>query len=307
MRLFAYNDAKNYGRALCHYFSLLGHEANLFTSAGEVPEGEDVVCFIRMLHYPLSVRTYNKQVMEELNKKNVLLIPNIKEIRLHDDKVKQYKTFGDWMPKTWFTEDYYKALALVREVTYPLVSKAAEGASACNVRLIKNDKEALQEIVQIFLRENGIPLYLKNHYQKNYILWQEYLHQPKGNDWRVTLIAKKYATGFERFVRDPDKPFASGSGKRRIFTNVDKQVASLFDLGYKFATEFDLSMACIDVVYDSNGKPFILENSSAWGMYAYPECVWFEKTSAGWIPTEYVGDKQWQLIAKAISDREFHK
>lgn len=306
MRLFAYNDAKNYGKMLCQQFSLLGHEAKLFTSASEVPEGSDVVCFIRMLHYPLEVRTYNKQVMEELNKKDILLIPNIQEVRLHDDKVKQFQTFPKWMPKTWHLESFENAVDLACNVSYPIVSKAAEGASACNVRFIQNSVAAIQEAYKVF-KTNGIPLYLKNHFQKDYLLWQEYLHQPDRNDWRVTLIAKKYAAGFERYIRDDvNQPFASGSGKRRIFTSVDEQVSSLFDFGLKFATKFDLSMACVDILYDVNHKPVIVENSSAWGMYAYPDCVWFEKTDLGWIPTNYVGNDQWKLIAKAISDGDFN-
>lgn len=303
MRLFAFDDVRDWGKEICASFSALGHEAKLFTSADEVPEGQDVVCFVHM-HHRLAVRAKRKEMMEKLSQKELLLIPSIREARLYDDKVKQFHTFSKWMPKTWHIQNLEEAISLTSKISYPLISKCTEGASASNVRLIKTKKEAIQEAHKVFSGD-GIRLFKSKIFQKGYVLWQEYLHQPEGNDWRIILLAKRYAIVNERLVKDSIHPFASGSGKRKMLSHLDFQTASLLELTYRFATEYNLSMACVDIVFDSNHNPVILENSCGWGMYAYGECAWFEKTSFGWEPTKYVGNDMFELIAKAIVNGNF--
>jgi len=303
MRLFVYDDKKKWGQRVCDEYKALKGIALFFTKSSEVPDEEDVAVFVLMMHYGLAQREYDKKLMEELSKKQkITLIPTSIEGRMFDDKIFQTKLFENWMPKTYYETDYKKAIQLVDNMKYPFISKASEGASASNLRFIINKQEALNEVEKVFSKE-GITLWIKNK-QKGYILWQEYIPQPDKNDWRVILIAKKYAIVNERYIKNDKLPFASGSEKRRMVKKLDNKIISLLDFSYKFAKEFNLSMICTDIVIDSD-KYLVLENGPAWGMYAYPKCVWFEKTVSGWVPTKYIGDDQFKLIAKAIQNKEF--
>jgi len=305
MKLFGYVDSPKQGwnNLLIAAGKKLGVFVIPFTRADEVPNEKDVAVFAHMSHYGLERRAYDKQIMEDLSKKNkILLIPSALEGRLYDNKILQYQTFGKWMPKTYYETSYEEVKKLINIIKYPFVSKASEGAGSSNVRFITSKEQALAEAEMVF--SDGITLWINNK-QKGYILWQEYLPQVDRNDWRIILIAKKYAIINERFVKNENHPFASGSGRRKMIANLNEKMVSLLNHTYMFANKFNLSLACVDIIYDSVGTPLILEDSPAWGMYAYTNCVWFERSQDDWIPTKYIGNDMFEIIIKAILKKDF--
>jgi len=304
MKIFGYIDSVNQGwnDLLIAAGKKLGVPVTSFTRADEVPDEEDVAVFVHMSHYPIARREYDKQMMEDLAKKSKIhLIPNRLEGQLYDNKILQYQTFDGWMPKTYYETSYEKAKKLAKTIKYPFVSKASEGAGSSNIRFIQNREQALAEARKAF-SDDGIILWIKNR-QKGYVLWQEYLPQVKGNDWRIVLIAKKYAMIKERFIKDKNHPFASGSDKFRTVFSLNDDLRLLLNHTYAFANEFDLTLVCVDIIYDADGKPIILENSNGWGMYAYRDCPWFEKNLSNyWPKTKYVGDDMFEIVVKAIME-----
>lgn len=301
MKLFAYDDVGGWGKAISASFSNLGHKTKLFTSANEVPEGPDVVCFVHMYHQP-EFRTKHKRMMEELDQKELLLIPSIKEARLYDDKVKQFQTFPKWMPKTWHIENFEEAVDLASKISYPMISKSADGAGSSNIRFIKNKEQAIREVHKVF-SVNGIRLHYPSTYQKGYILWQEFL-AGNTNDWRVILLAKKYAIILKRENRS-NIPFASGSGVFTQITKLNDEMTCLLDFTLSFVSESNLLFTGVDIVYDKKNDPVVLEYTCGWGFDAYANCRFFEYEDNKWILTKYIGRQTFDVVSKAILAGEF--
>jgi len=306
VKVFAYADFQGWGRMLYESLNCMDHEAHLFSQPLEVPDEEDVVCFIHMTHYGLDKRERDKKVVEELNKKkNILLIPTIEECRLYDDKVSQYhfQDFKNWMPETWHITNRQKAIELAKSINYPIVSKASSGAGSSNVRFLCSTREALRE-VELAFGSLGIPLHLKNK-QTGYVFWQEFL-SGNSNDWRVVLLAKKYAMVLKRNNR-LDLPFASGSGDSKQITKKTKQLDSIMTHTLNFASSMNFLFLGTDIIYNEKGQPVILESTTGWYLPGYSECVFFEWCGTEWMPTTYQGKTMFDLVAKAILSGEFGK
>lgn len=301
-RLFAYDDALGWGKMLCAAFADLGHSASLFTRARTVPDEEGVVAFIHLTHLPFSERRKNKTLAEKLHKKNnIRLIPTINECRLYDDKVLQFQQLEQWMPKTWYVTDRAEVEPLVDSIGFPIVSKTREGAGSSNVRLIETKAQALAEAQAVFSKR-GLKCFRKNC-QRGYLLWQEFLAQ-NPNDWRVVLLAKKYAMILKRYNR-PDLPFASGSGRFEMIAKATTALEDLLSHARVFASELNFTLLGVDIVYGKNRNPVILETTVGWDLSVYSECVFFEHKAGRWVPTEYRGKTMFRLIAQAIMRRDF--
>ena len=97
MRIFAYNDPKNWGKWLCETIAERRGCASLFKEAEEVPNSKDVVVYIPMSHQ-FKHRAKHKRIAEESDKKkNILMIPRFHECCMYDDKIKQAQIFWKWM------------------------------------------------------------------------------------------------------------------------------------------------------------------------------------------------------------------
>lgn len=297
-RIYAFKDSYGWDKLLVDAAMRAGLVAQLISDAEHVPDVPGTYFFIHMNHDP-SERNYHKQVVEEVNKKeNVVLIPNILECRLYDDKVRQARMFKSWMPRTHYLVCAEDAESVLADMSLPFISKSSEGAGSSNVRLIRSQEEARAEIRLTFYGD-GIRRACDLR-QSGYLLWQEFLPD-NHNDWRVIIIAKKYGMILKRHNR-PDLPFASGSGSFESVDAISKETEGLFEHTRLFAEEFDLSFVGVDVVLGKAREPVILETTVGWDMAGYKNCRFFEFQDGHWQTTQYYGGDQQALVARAIEE-----
>jgi len=306
MGIWVYKDKQGWYQKLFDSLQRLGIHSRIFLEEQEIDITDNhPIVFIHMTHYGVDLREQNKQLVEKLTKRNNLcLIPTIVECRLYDNKILQYKSFPDWMPKTWYITNFEEAIKIIDIIEFPFISKASEGAGSSNVRFIENRKQALEEDNKVF-KEDGITCWLKNK-QKGYLLWQKFI-PGNSNDWRVILLAKKYAMILKRYNR-PDIPFASGSGNMECIQEISSiEHQSALEYTRAFAEKFDFVFLGVDILFDKKNKPIILETTTGWGFDAYSNCRIFEFTKSGWVPTQYKGRTMFDLVAKLITTNKFER
>jgi len=300
--IYAYDDTASWGNRLVGAALKNGMKAKLFNSSEEVPNEENVVVFLRMRN-TLKTREKNKSLAEEIAKKDrALMIPRLHECRLYDNKLAQLNLFKKWMPKTWHTTSSRQAQSILSEIECPFVSKSSEGSSSKNVRLIENEAAARKEIKSAFSGQ-GILMHYGQR-QKGYLLWQKFV-RGNVNDWRVGIIAKKYAFVSKRYNR-PDVPFASGSGKIENVDSLNNESRNILDYSLQFAREFNLTFAALDIVLEGKLAPRILEVSSGWIHEAFSGSVVYEKVKDQWVPTSSVMDDMFGLVVKSIARGYFN-
>lgn len=304
MSVYIYKDPQLWYEKLYSSLEELDVHSTIFLREEEISDNDEhPVVFIHMTHYSLDLRRQNKELVEKLvTRENLTLIPSIEECRLFDNKIFQFKTFEVWMPETWYVSSFGEGIKIANSIDFPIISKSSKGAGSSNVRFLKNRKEAIKEVQDVF-KGDGIVCWLKDR-QKDYLLWQEFLPD-NPNDWRVILFAKKYAMLLKRNNR-PDVPFASGSGNIEPIEKIDnsKWVVAL-DYTKKFADTFDFRFLAVDVLFDKSKRPVILETSTGWTFAPYAPCRIFEFVQDGWLPTSYTGADMFDLIAKLIADGAF--
>ena len=231
------------------------------------------------------------------------MIPRLHECRLYDNKILQSKLFRDWMPRTYFITSKPEAQTILQFLSYPFISKASQGAASSNIRLIKDEKQAKNEIQSAF-SFSGIPCHF-NLRQKGYLLWQDFV---PGNDfdWRTAIIgkSKRYGKALKRFNR-PGTVFASGSHRFEEVNVLTPEVIEVMNYSLRFAEAFDLTHTALDFVRDKTGKLLLLENTTIWERFQktrnYPSTsIYFEHTDKGWKPVKYHSGTQFELLAKML-------
>jgi glutathione synthase/RimK-type ligase-like ATP-grasp enzyme len=301
VKLYIRKDEWGWDMPLLNAAKLMGLDHFIFSDSSEIIDQENTYVFLHMRH-AMRFREVDKKLAESLAQlKNIVMIPTIYECRLYDDKIRQSKGLSKWMPKTLYLTTSTEAQMALRGVSFPLISKSNIGAGSSNIRMLENESQAKEEIKLTFEGE-GIVIH-SNLRQRNYLLWQEFC--PKNeNDWRVILIARRYAMVLKRYNR-PNLPFASGSGNFDFITNLNTDIEQMLNLTYDFASEYGFTFVGVDIVKNKNNKYVILEMTAGWNMDVYTGCRFFERVNDNWLPTEYYGPDQFLLIAKSIIDGNF--
>lgn len=262
MNLWCFDDNGGWGKALQAEASGRGHDARLFTDPDDVGEG---VAFMRMNHRP-EIRARDKAVMAALAAKpGLVTIPDARGARLYDDKVAQAQELDEWMPQTLVLESAEASRQALGTLGYPFISKATDGASSYNVRLVRDERQAAAEIRFAF---EGAGIALKyGQLQQGYLLWQRFL---AGNayDFRVTAI------GRERLIlrrgNRKDVPFASGSNQEWVIDDVesDPEALEILRAANRFFEAEGFAWCGTDWVFDRMGQrgeePRLLEVTTAW-------------------------------------------
>ena len=269
----------------------------LFKCSDEVPSGS--TAFIHMAHLPFSERTYTKQLVKLLNEKGVTTIPSLQESILYDDKVEQYKTFGNWMPFTVLFENDTDAFKYCREAKFPIVSKTAQGAGASNVRILTNWQDTLVEVCRTFSL-GGMPVYQGNT-QKGYVLWQDYVPNLNHN-WRVFIMAKKHAVVTKRW----NSPRSNKVDDNGEIKQIDYLKPELLNYVRKFVDTFDFNWCAVDVVETKDGFK-VLETSVGFPFW------WFEKGGVifkyhgYWCETSSKATDIWKILLETIKEGYFNE
>lgn len=293
MNLWCLDDAGGWGRALQSKALARGWNARLFSSCVDVDE-HDGYAFMRLNQTPPRIN-HEKATAEGLNATPLVLIPDITQLRLYDDKLQQALTFSKWMPPTLVFRalDNAERLAAfaVDCLGLPFISKTSEGSASHNVRLIKTRTDAAGEAVAAF--GPGIPARYTR--QEGYLLWQRFL---PGNayDYRVIAVGRQRLI-LRRYNRD-DLPFASGSGRCEPVVALDVETEHVLETANRFFADAKTNWCGIDLVRDPDSLEWkLLEVTLGWKLSAYAPCKFFG--------TPFTGADIWRVLCDEIEAGAF--
>lgn len=288
MKLWAYNDAHDWGSQLAALAASRGHDAHLFEDPREPDTGH---VFFHMHHQP-QVRILHKRCMAIMATRPELnLIPSYRLSNLFDDKVEQTRQLAKWMPRTYLF--YSPATArkfLERGMQIPFVSKTSEGESAHNVRLITDLAQAKQEIRYAF-SDIGIKC-RHQQTQRGYLLWQE--HMPGDSDVRVIAVGRQRLI-LKRGGRE-DRAMAQGARALVPVLKLDEEMAAALTTANHFFAGEDFKWCGADLVRDENGRWHITECTVRWTLHHYYECPFF----VDGVPTARCGNKIWEVLVDEL-------
>lgn len=291
IKLWCYEDAHNWGQNLSVAAAKRGHDVHLFDEPREPDQG---YVFMHMHHHP-QVRLLHKRVMAIMAMNSQLvLMPDYRSSVLYDDKLEQARQLSKWMPRT---RVFYTPAAARRFLEtapeYPFISKASEGASSHNVRMINTVDEAKIEIKHAF-SDIGI----KCRYgqaQRGYLLWQDFI---PGNDGDIRIVAIGKKRLIIRRMNREDRPMASGSGKLKPITGaLDHDCSQALAMSNLFFAHENMNWCGVDLVKDARGKWLLLESTVGWNLNAYYECEFYDP---GGKPMGRMGDKVWDVLLDEV-------
>ena len=232
-----------------------GYEGRRIFRGDEATGG---VGFIRCHAKPDALRLNHGDF--DVMSKRCLMIQDRDQVRLYEDKSGQFAKWGDWMPDTWLITDREAALAFVESADYPLVSKANEGASSVNVRVLRSKHEAIAHVGQLF--GAGVSVHHcaggAKSMQRGYALLQRFI--PHRITWRVNAIGNGRAV-FMRYCY-PDRPVAQ-SGNVEPAMEMTPEVESLLEYADRFFEYAGTRWCAVDILKDG-AEWKILETSLAW-------------------------------------------
>lgn len=299
MKIWCFEDPQDWGERLYKTAKARGHEAYMFEASTQPDAG---YVFVHMHHHP-QLRKGHKELMENLSlNPKLVLIPDYRSSVLYDDKLEQARHLSRWMPatKAFFTPGAAKEY-LRSSPRYPFISKASEGASSHNVRLVETPEQAFAEVKAAF-SDKGI----KMHYelaQRGYVLWQDFIEN-NDHDVRVIRIGEKRLV-LRRFNRK-ERPMASGSGNLDPVTALDEEVRSALSYSDCFFKHERFDWCGIDLVKNST-RWYVLETTVGWNMGGYVKCaVWKRAYGHGeWVATNRLGIDIWEVLIDEIEAGSF--
>lgn len=206
----------------------------------------------------------------------LMMIQDIAQVAVYEDKSEQFMQWGAWMPDTWRFVMESDAQAFVAQADYPLVSKADVGASSVNVRILYTRTEAEKHIRQLFgagiLVHHGANC--PRTKQKGYALLQRFI--PHDITYRVNVIGNVRAVFFRRNY--PDRPVAQ-TGNTTAAYEMTPELESLLEYADIVAEALGTKWCALDILKDGDGWKFI-ESSLAWPWAAdsYADATMFRST-----------------------------
>lgn len=217
--------------------------------------------FIRP-HAEPSILEQNQEDYRLMCDSGLTMIQDPDQVAHYEDKTGQFHRWGKWMPRTWSLQRYEDAMMFAAGWGKDdwIVSKADEGASSVNVRILKGRAELIEHIENVFtygVKVNpcaGGELILQN----DYVLLQEFI--PHQITWRVNVVGKQMA-GFKRYCY-PDKPVAQ-TGNTEPIMEMDPTVESLWIFAHKIRQDLDTRWCAFDILQTPDGWRLI-ETSLAW-------------------------------------------
>jgi glutathione synthase/RimK-type ligase-like ATP-grasp enzyme len=191
-------------------------------------------------------------------RRHLVMVQDRAQVEVYEDKTEQWRRWGHLMPETW----HYTSQAEAQQAQhdFPLVSKANEGASSVNVRILYTRQQYEAHVAQAF--GPGIKVNLcaggATTTQKGYLLVQRFI--PHTITFRVNILGPRRAI-FERF-NYPDKPVAQTGNVRPVmhFTVLHE---SLIEYANQVAAEIGTRWCALDILRD-NDHWTLLETSLAW-------------------------------------------
>jgi len=174
-----------------------------------------------------------------------------------------------------------------------MVSKSIDGSASSGVRLLHDANEARLELRQAF-SSAGIPT-VYDRRQRGYVYWQDFV-PGQTCDYRVCVVGA-YVYGLVREVRPGDFR-ASGSGVFKPLDLTDERQRAAAALGVEIANALRTEWMAFDIVFAADGRPLVLEMSSAWTMKAYANSPCF--TRSGLAVTSLTGAASFDIAVQIL-------
>lgn len=272
--ILAIDDVGRWGRAIVSEASCRGWSARLINSADEI-KSNNAILFAR-ISQDAKKREREIPIIKKAADIGVIMIPNIDLLLEYESKILQTQRYKEWMPETDYITSAYDAALILGKHGYPFVSKSSTGSASCNVRLIHNETEGVDEIKKAF-SDDGLKAShgLGEKAQKGYLIWQRLL---AGNDYdyRACIVGDKIM--LLRRGNRKDVPFASGSGITEPIRELNDETESVLEFAYMFFRKFKMGWCGIDIVKDYDKKEWrMLETTIGWKQSAYSDCVFFDR------------------------------
>lgn len=206
----------------------------------------------------------------------LLTIQDQGQVDTYERKDEQFRRWFDLMPETWLHTDADAAMGFLDFAPFPLVSKANEGASSTNVRILKDKAEAQKHIAQLF----GAGIWVHHGAncpqtkQRGYALLQRFI--PHTITYRVNVVGNVRAVFFRRNY--PDRPVAQ-TGNTTAAYEMTPELESLLEYADRVAEALGTKWCALDILKDGDGWKFI-ESSLAWPWAAdsYADATMFRST-----------------------------
>jgi len=217
-------------------------------------------CFLwRAWHVPWDKENAKRKIhfIEKTLKKNIF--PTWDMYSSYDDKIEQFYLLDYYNfphPVTFISHSYEETENYIKNIRYPIVSKASDGAMGDNVRLIENQSQLISHLNQVF-SDNGLQTRYFGRNQQKYVYLQEFV--PIEKDLRVITIGNKIELAFWRTSIEWKKNISNGG---RI------DCKNIPDMAIKLALEVSKKLNMHWCAYDmiiNNGQVQILEFSSVFG------------------------------------------
>lgn len=188
-------------------------------------------------------------------RRNLTLIQDQTQIDVYENKSAQFALWRDWMPDTWRFDDIADALVFAETCELPIVSKADQGASSVNVRIIATRDELRRHISVAFGR--GITLQ-RDQLQRGYVLLQRCI--PHTITYRVNILGNARAIFFRYCY--PDRMVAQ-TGNVEPAMELTPKLHSLLEFADRFAQAAGTKWCALDILEDGS-KWRLLETSEGW-------------------------------------------
>ena len=263
---FILDEREVWWKAACEAAERAGYKSKRIFS-GESVEGPGIG-FLRP-HADWRQLPANREDYARMVAAGLTMIQDQQQIDVYEDKSAQFLAWHDWMPETWRMTDEMSAMAFVEHAPYPLVSKANEGASSVNVRILKDKAEAQKHIAQLF--GAGISVHHGANCpltkQTGYVLLQRFI--PHKITYRVNAIGDARAVFFRYCY--PDKPVAQTGNVEPAFEMSD-ELESLLEYADRVFAAIGSKWCALDILKDVDGSWKLLETSCAWPWPSPGEC-----------------------------------
>lgn len=279
-----------------------------------------------------------KRILFALEHAGIRVFPDFKTGWHFDDKVAQKYLFeaikAPIVPSHVFY-DKETAINWANETSYPKVFKLKGGAGASNVKLVKNNKEAIKLINRGFGKgfsqfnklgylKDSLRKYKKGQVkslsmikalarlfvttdfskkqprEKGYAYFQDFIPN-NDSDLRVIIVDNK-AFAVKRMVREGDFR-ASGSGI--IIYDKNEITIKCIEIAFDVNKFLDTQSVAFDFIWDEEGNPLIVELSYGFAINAYDQCpgYWNEKlewSECSFNPQEWMIDNVLQNFSSAV-------
>lgn len=259
---------------LAHYFNEIGYDLE-YRFFNEIDFGSKEYVGKNILYTSSEdvgyyYKSYIEDIVYGLEQMGANVIPSYNHLRANNNKVfmefmRDYSGYTNNLKSKAFGT--LKDLEMhLKNITYPIVFKTAEGATGHGVKLIHSEKELISQVKKTTKRNYKMDLwdlgrayrhkgYIKEcKYRKKFII-QEFIPDLK-NDWKILFYGEKLYI-FKRPIQNGRDIRASGGGIHNYLYGLQADAPEgVFDFALDIYKKMNVPHASIDIAYD--GKEFYL-------------------------------------------------